>query len=605
MPVPSSNQPPRKPPLNSLATLIAMPSLRSLSRCYHTIFPTRLNCNFEGLTPNMVSVALVMATIGPMETAAESPYNVTAMCGAQVNLDKSGKLLSRYEPDTPGTGYVHAVKLAVDFWKACPIAPNNNLPLYITHCSIYRDGKGGFRGSDWVHNPACVNAGMVQSLAIDWRNYSGDPSMLDIARQGLDHHLQNGTTPEDWEWAGVPYASSDPGKTTYQGSVKFEGTKKDRGRGDGPFVLEVDKIGDLGMAYLRFYEITGESKYLQAALRCADALAKHVRKGVHSSRQIDMGNISLVSPWPFRVRAEKGEIVEEYTSHVVDNLRLLEELVRIKGCISLTDEKAQAYQKTAGMVWKWLYASDGPVKTSIWKGYYEDILLDPINLNRVNNSPMEFARYLIKNPGHDRNIETTVPALIWWVKNTFGEPGMNAINEQTMCYKPMGSHTARYASICALWYERTGNEWFREEAFRHFNYASYMAEPDGVVQVGPTWGNEIWFCDGYTDYIRHFMEGLAAIPEWVPAGENHLLRSSSVVRAIAYSDKQLAFTTFDNSTMAVLRLASEPVSVRAGDKSLPLVTSEQEDGYTWRPLAVGGVLKVNNKSGNTVVVQLK
>ena len=31
---------------------VSPPSLRSLSRCYQAIFPTRLNCNFKGLTPN-------------------------------------------------------------------------------------------------------------------------------------------------------------------------------------------------------------------------------------------------------------------------------------------------------------------------------------------------------------------------------------------------------------------------------------------------------------------------------------------------------------------------------------------------------------------------
>ncbi len=59
-----------------------------------------------------------------------------------------------------------------------------------------------------------------------------------------------------------------------------------------------------------------------------------------------------------------------------------------------------------------------------------------------------------------------------------------------------------------------------------------MAEPDGVVQTGHNWGDEIWFSDGYTDYIRHFMEGLAAIPEWVPVG-NHLLKSSSAVQKMS------------------------------------------------------------------------
>ena len=538
---------------------------------------------------------------------AAAQHQGDTLCGAKVNLDQDGKLLSRYEPDKPGGGYVQAVKLAAGFLKKCPKDPAHGLPLYLLYCSLHGNPAGGFRGSNWPHNPAVVNAGLVQSLAIDWRNYSGDQSLVDLARQALDHHLQFGTTPETWEWACVPYASSDPGKTTYQGCSLFDNTKRREmmGRGDGAFALEADKIGDLGMAYLRFYQITGETKYLQAAVHCADALAKHVRKGPHSARQLNMKNLAPVSPWPFRVRAEKGEVLEDYTSHVVENLRLLEELVRIKDRIQLSAERLQAYKKAAETVWQWLYSSEGPVKTSIWKGYFEDIPLDPLNLNRVNNTPMEFARYLIKNPQNDPRIETTVPALIWWVKNTCGEAGMDAINEQLTCYKPMGSHTARYASICALWYERTGSEWFKEEAYRHFNFASYMAQPDGVVQVGPTWGSEIWISDGYTDYIRHFMEGLAAVPEWAPAGENHLLRSSSVVQTIAYADKEIAFTTFDSGTRAVLRLASKPVSVRSGDKALSLVAGEQEEGYTWKPLVEGGVLRINNKSGSAVVVQLK
>ena len=55
------------------------------------------------------------------------------------------------------------------------------------------------------------------------------------------------------------------------------------GRGDGVGFLEPDKIGELGYAYLLFYEVTLEDKYLQAALRCADALAKHAAKALAAS----------------------------------------------------------------------------------------------------------------------------------------------------------------------------------------------------------------------------------------------------------------------------------------------------------------------------------
>jgi hypothetical protein len=304
------------------------------------------------------------------------------------------------------------------------------------------------------------------------------------------------------------------------------------------------------------------------------------------------------------VRAEKGEVLEEYTSHVVENLRLLDELVRLKDRIHLPGEKADSYRRASDITWEWLYSAEGPIKTSIWKGYFEDIRWDPINLNRVNNSPMEFARYLLKNPGRDSEISVTVPSLIWWVKNTFGEKGMNAINEQTGCYLPMGSHTARYASICAMWYEHSGDKWFKEEAYRFFNHATYMAEPDGVVQTGHNWGKEIWFSDGYTDYIRHFMEGLAAVPEWVPAGENHLLRSSSVVQQIKYTGKQITYRTFDDEAQEVLRLAARPAAVTVNGTAIKETKNQATEGWVWEPLSSGGVLRMHHTKGSQVSITL-
>ena len=534
-------------------------------------------------------------------------YKVDSMCGAKVNLDAKGKLLARYSPQIPGASYTVCVKLAVDFLKNCPVDPVNKLPLYITHCSMYRNGKGGYVGSTWPHNPIVVNGGLVQSLAIDWRNYSGDESVIELTRQALNHQLKYGTTPADWEWSSVPYASSDAGEVIYQGAAKFDTavTDENKGRGDGSFVLEVDKIGEMGIAYVKFYEITGEQVYLDAAIQCADALAKHVRKSTNGAGGLNWAMLGVTAPWAFRVRAHTGEVLEDYTSHVVENIRLLEELVKIKSRIHLDDTKAAAYNNALAISWAWLYSADGAVKTSIWKGYFEDIRFDHINLNRVNNSPMEFARYLIKHPQHDKEIAVTVPSLIWWVKNTFGEKGMNAINEQTGCYLPMGSHTSRYASVCAMWYQYSGDKWFKEEAYRFFNHATYMAEPDGIVQTGHNWGTEIWFSDGYTDYVRHFMEGIAAVPEWSPANENHLLKSTSVIKKISYSKYRINYTTFDDASGEVLRLTCKPVMVVANGVQLKPSANDKQTGWYWQPLSSGGVLKVYHTKGNDVSVMLK
>src|SRR6185312_12165670 len=85
--------------------------------------------------------------------------------------------------------------------------------------------------------------------------------------------------------------------------------------------IESDKVAELGTAYLQFYELTGERKYVEAALHCANALAKHVRAG--DARH---------TPWPFRLDAQSGATLvgEEFGGMVVASVRLFDELIRIR-----------------------------------------------------------------------------------------------------------------------------------------------------------------------------------------------------------------------------------------------------------------------------------
>jgi hypothetical protein len=152
-----------------------------------------------------------------------------------------------------------------------------------------------------------------------------------------------------------------------------------------------------------------------------------------------------------------------------------------------------------------------------------------------------------------------------------------------------------------LWYEYSGDEWFKEEAFRHFNHATYMADPDGVINVGHNWGGEVWFSDGYVDYIRHFMEGLAAIPEWVPVG-NHLLKSTSIVQKIKYETNKVTFTTYDNESEVVLRLSSKPKSITVSGKALKQLNHLDGDCYVWNALDKGGFVKIKYSGGSKLEI---
>ena len=288
---------------------------------------------------------------------------------------------------------------------------------------------------------------------------------------------------------------------------------------------------------------------------------------------------------------------------MVEPLRLFDELLRLKERLQLDTASVNSYQRARDIAWNWLFSRGGPMKTYVWNAYFEDIPNDESQANRNQLTPGETARYLIKNKEITEETKKDVPSLINWIASVFKTEGYDAIKEQTWCYEPMGSHTARYGSLCALWYEKTGYPWYKDEAYRFLNFATYMTLPDGFVAVGPNWPGA-WFSDGYSDYVRHFADAMAAVPEWAPKGENHLLSSTSAVQNIKYEPNEISFSTFDNESKVILRTKSKPKSIRVNGVTLQFEKVLGENSWTWMPLADGGVLRLNYSKGNKIVIRL-
>ena len=445
-------------------------------------------------------------------------------------------VLDKQERLEAWVSYDRVVRLAMDFVKNCPVDPANGLPWYLQYSCFWTDP---LRPTVWPDNPAGKFAWSVTTL-LKYYPYSGDASHIQIVRTMLDH-LWEYRTPSHFDWPDVPYASAQPGTGVYFGA-----------RADGVFAIEPDKIAQVGRAYIDFYELTGEKKYLEMGARCADVLARKIRPGDESH-----------SPWPFRVDARDGHIVEEYTAHWIPAVKLFDELIRlIEG----------NYKSMRNRVWDWI--EKYPLQNNIWKGHFEDIRLDPGNENRDQLSPLETARYLLQNKDQFPKWKESVKGLIDWVKDTLGgHPFFTAIpiHEQKYCYFPMGSHTARFANLSALYAEQTGDLAYKEQALRSFNWASYMANEDGIVTVGvdrPDYYNQCWFTDGYFDYVPHFIDGMAAMPELAPADSDHMLRSTSVVQKIVYKPFQVSYQTFDAGGTQKLRLTFQPCQVLADGKPL-------------------------------------
>jgi hypothetical protein len=529
-------------------------------------------------------VLLAAMSAAGCDRCARLPPQSTAINDQPIRLDPDGKLLAAPSSRTP---YAAVAARAWDLLKRIP-AQDNGLPTFYSYA---RFDPETFEGIPWPHNPAGLYAMLTES-ALLYYAYSGDRSVVDLVAGTLDHVIAHGMTAEDFDWRRVPYASADPG------SVEYSGADDDWcdgcGRGDGAGVIEPDKVGELGYAYARFYELTDEARYLEAAIACADALASHVREGDERT-----------SPWPFRVRAETNEVREGYTADVLGPVMLFDELAR------LGEGDLAAYAKARDLAWAWMLAY--PMQNDAWSGYFEDIPIQTDPADNVNQLvPLQTARYILEHPEYDADWRDHVSHILSWVQENFGcdandeqgeQFGAIALSEQTVDMAKMGSHTARFAAVNALYWEKTGDLDAKERAFRGFNWASYMCSPTGVVAVGEDKNEGWWFTDGYGDYIRQFMTGLAAVPEWAPPDEDHVLRSSSVVRSVEYGPRSMRYETFDEAASETLKLSADPVRVVAGDQELARRADLDEEGYTVMAAADGGVVvRVRHDEGAVVEI---
>jgi hypothetical protein len=486
--------------------------------------------------------------------------------GRTVYGDGSNKILSWITPQS--SAYDEAVAVAWDFLLNRVPNDRNGIKAYFTNSYLI---SGSLAPSGGMHNPAHLYAAVIDS-ALDYYAYSGDARVVTLSQSMADYHLAHGLTPANWSWAKVPFASGCGNCTEYDGS----------GTSDTTWHIEPDKIGELGVSLIRLYQATGVTRYRDTAIDSANALASHVRPGNATQ-----------SPWPFRVHAQTDVPREQYTANVIKPIALFDELIRL----NLGNVASYHTARTTALNWLMTY----PMQNNVWSNYFEDVDVQP-NLNNYNQYiPMETAYYLMRHQEHDPNWRTHVPALIAWVEEELGEPhfGAWAIAEQVVFRHVMGSHTSRYGAVNALYAELTGDAAAKDKAYRALNWATYMisTSPQGQIIDGPT-VNNIWFTDGYGDYIRHFMRGMGAAPEWAPDNESHVVRTTSIVTAINYSASEITYTTADPDATEVVKLAFTPVEVAADGLLLSRRTDLDAPGWVYD--AATKVLRVRH-AGATVV----
>lgn len=394
----------------------------------------------------------------------------------EVVLDEASRL-------QPWTTYKNIISGSMEYIKHCPTVHTHHGedPWYLVTSALEEDGS--FKRNQ---NNQGGNAYYAVETLRRYLARTKDQEAITPVRLLLDRVLRY-HTPEDWAWPRVPRTQDDSPDGRYT-----------------DIWSEPDKMSMAGTAYLRFAELTGDEHYVPGALQIADTLLSKLSPGDKDH-----------SPLPFRVNLKTGEVLDAYTAGMVFPVIFFETLAKRE------TERREVFLQARDTLWNWVL--NYPVQNEYWSGYYEDVKNNHENLNQ--QLPMETARYMLEHFDENPGYAAHIPALIEWVRQRFGKTrrhGATSIREQDVCFKEMSSHTSRYASVVAGWWDvcesrslldEEKRAALREEARASLALCSYSTwsrfsqegrslNYTGVGYVAP------WFSDSYFDFLPHIMDSV-------------------------------------------------------------------------------------------------
>jgi len=519
-----------------------------------------------------------------------------------IHLNASNQNILPWYSTDPGTSYDFVINQVWKFWYTMR-NDKNGLPYYMNH-QVWRDDFNDRRG---------IGGDQFAMALSSWNlyyGYSGNEQVKEEMKYIADYYLSHSLSPADAVWPNVPY----PYNTLIYSGV-YDGDMV-----IGPGFTQPDKAGSLGFELVKLYKMTNtnlypnvtDKRYLNAAIKIANTLVKHVKDG-------DENN----SPLPFKVNAITGEIgklknnsgdgkddqFSSYTSNWAPTMELLLNLIELK-----TGEPEQ-YQKTFEILLNWM--KNYPLKTNKWGPFFEDVPgWSDTQINAVT-----FAQFMMNHQEYFPNWKTEVKEIFDWVFKTLSNHewekyGVVVVNEQTAYRVPGNSHSSRQASANLQYANLSGDNSAVKNAVLTLNWATYMVDNDGK-NCYPR--DEVWMTDGYGDYIRHYLRAMAFLPELAPADQDHLLGSSSVIQLMEYTpvinkfyggsvpfekvEKTLVhYRTFDSVSTEILRLKNKPESVTVNNMPVSETDSQAKEGWNWIPLEKGGVLTIRHINGNEIDV---
>lgn len=458
-----------------------------------------------------------------------------------------------------------------DRTKAVMAAPDF---VYNSHWSIQPDGTILIPPTtDWMCGDLCQRAWSIVKGLTAYYQYSGDPIAFIYIPLTVDYILDYGLTDQTNEWPLFPISTPTRGKAY--------------GKCDPTGRNQLDLCAITGIEVLRAYKLTGNPRYLEMARHWGDLFAEKCQFVEPT-----------VAPWNRYVDPSVvgwSDVLTGTTSIIVD---FLDDLINLgytgkDGRIVKARDAGRRFLNEQMLPAWWV--------NDTWGRTYWD-WDNPMMCGMASMC----ADHIMKYPGaypNWRNDLRNVLSLVW--NRNGADPkscgdvysGAWALPESSVCCGTSLSYNQYTAGPTLLRYGRLANSpWAREIGRRMMLMATYDSLANGVVKDG-LFGDQVatgeWSNLAHPWPLCQVMEGIAWLPEeFAPNRENHIVRSTTVVKEVRYEKGRIDYTTFDASkgVQEVLRLAFIPSRVRANGGRLKQRETLDANGYKIALLSNGDCL---------------
>ena len=328
---------------------------------------------------------------------------------------------------------------------------------------------------DWLYVDMLVSMSKNADTALKAK-------ILSFARSVGDHYLMSQVTDEGFVYRYMLRGCIDFKGEATLGMHVADPVKKEKMMR----LVEPGKCGYSGAALVKIYELTGDSKYLDAAVNMAETLVRTQRED---------------GSWAARVDAKSGEVIGDYSTSAISVASFLDSLNKHRPDTRWTKASKRAVS--------WIMQN--PVKTYGWVVNYDDggapaTKANPFLGNLSNWDLFEFVRYAAAHPDAVPNAAACVDEQLAWADNHFVfygsdpllpiEPFYPCCAEQGNpasfvaaggCWVPMDFHTANWASALISAYRLTGKQIYLDKAKAAANTLTQYQLDNGRTMT--------WMCD--------------------------------------------------------------------------------------------------------------